>query len=125
MKCPKCGSENPGEQKFCGNCGTRLDGPATRICVSCGRTIQFEAMVCQYCGYDYRMKFRGGQQGAAISRFLSYGLTLTGLWVLAIGVANWFGYGFYHQFGTLIDVGFGIVLLVLGLRSLTPREGAS
>lgn len=26
-----------------------------RLCVSCGRTISFDANVCPYCGHDYRM----------------------------------------------------------------------
>lgn len=28
--------------------------PSTRNCVSCGRTIAWDANVCQYCGHDYR-----------------------------------------------------------------------
>lgn len=31
-------------------------GPTqTRNCVSCGRSIAFDANVCQYCGHDYRV----------------------------------------------------------------------
>lgn len=28
--------------------------PSTRNCVKCGRSIAWDANVCQYCGYDYR-----------------------------------------------------------------------
>jgi len=28
--------------------------PATRNCVSCGRSIPWDANVCQHCGHDYR-----------------------------------------------------------------------
>lgn len=28
--------------------------PTTRNCVKCGRTIAWDANVCQYCGHDYR-----------------------------------------------------------------------
>lgn len=28
--------------------------PAQRYCVSCGRTIDWNADICQYCGHDYR-----------------------------------------------------------------------
>jgi zinc-ribbon domain len=33
--------------------------PPTRMCVSCGRTIDFSANVCPYCGHDYRMPIYG------------------------------------------------------------------
>jgi predicted nucleic acid-binding Zn ribbon protein len=29
-----------------------------RNCVSCGRTIDWDADICQYCGYDYRRKYQ-------------------------------------------------------------------
>lgn len=30
-------------------------GATTRNCVSCGRSISWDANVCPYCGHDYRM----------------------------------------------------------------------
>ena len=32
MKCPKCQFENPDTQKFCGECGSKLD----KVCPNCG-----------------------------------------------------------------------------------------
>ncbi|MFN3650727.1 MAG: hypothetical protein ACK47B_14220 [Armatimonadota bacterium] len=65
MRCEKCGSENPGEKKFCGDCGTALartaagveagPEPGVYYCarhkkeqtrVTCGRC---EAPVCTRC----------------------------------------------------------------------------
>lgn len=33
----------------------RVETSATRQCVSCGRTIDWNSNVCPYCGHDYRM----------------------------------------------------------------------
>ena len=34
MKCPKCQFENPDTQRFCGECGAKLE----KICPKCGST---------------------------------------------------------------------------------------
>src|SRR5512137_3045373 len=39
-------------------------GTTTRNCVSCGRTISWDANVCPYCGHDYRMAMMGPVQQA-------------------------------------------------------------
>jgi uncharacterized protein with PQ loop repeat len=39
----------------------------TRNCVSCGRSISWDANVCPYCGHDYRMQMMAPQQTAQIS----------------------------------------------------------
>ena len=33
--------------------------PTTRNCVNCGRSIAWDANVCQYCGHDYRAQAAG------------------------------------------------------------------
>jgi len=38
-------------------------GSGSRNCVSCGRSIAFDANVCQYCGYDYRILMAGPVAG--------------------------------------------------------------
>lgn len=119
MKCPNCGMENADDKKFCGECGSKLEVSTTRKCISCGRAIQFDAMICQYCGYDYRQKLRGGGE-RTISRFLSYGLVVTGVWALAIGAGEFIG--IYWRTWTYINMGVGLVLVILGIRSLGPRE---
>ena len=64
MKCVHCGSESPEGMKFCGLCGRSMEAMPvvspgemrSRHCVGCGRVISWEALVCQYCGHDFREK---------------------------------------------------------------------
>jgi len=64
LRCDNCGTINPEGMRFCGNCGKPLSmGPPAvtvegkaRNCVSCGRSIGWDANICMYCGYDYRVK---------------------------------------------------------------------
>ena len=61
MRCPQCDHDIPSDATFCGSCGEPLGGRAAsgnsaalRFCVSCGRSIDFNANVCPYCGHDFR-----------------------------------------------------------------------
>ncbi|HUV61169.1 MAG TPA: zinc ribbon domain-containing protein [Thermoplasmata archaeon] len=64
MKCVHCGSESPEGMKFCGLCGGSMEAVPvvssgevrSRQCVGCGRVISWDALVCQYCGHDFRGK---------------------------------------------------------------------
>lgn len=67
LKCQNCGTENPPDARLCISCQEILSGsfsprqapPLTsspsisRFCVSCGRSIPWEANVCPYCGHNY------------------------------------------------------------------------
>ncbi len=74
MKCPHCGYQNPEGTLFCTNCGktvalaqlepiqdAQTSAPAAQMaseeharkCVSCGRTIPWDANVCPHCGHDF------------------------------------------------------------------------
>jgi len=60
MICPKCGFENHLSARACGNCGSDLgveskgqSSGRDRFCVSCGRTIPWDANTCPYCGHDF------------------------------------------------------------------------
>ncbi|HDL49928.1 MAG TPA: zinc-ribbon domain-containing protein, partial [Actinobacteria bacterium] len=46
VNCPNCGFENPPDQKFCGDCGTRL----TNNCSSCGAANPHTQKFCGECG---------------------------------------------------------------------------
>lgn len=46
--CPACGAQNPPEAKFCGECGTSLEGGKT--CPRCGTEVPPEGDVCEVCG---------------------------------------------------------------------------
>jgi class 3 adenylate cyclase/predicted ATPase len=53
MRCSNCGSQNPGEKKFCGDCGASLanrcqkcnaeNGPGKRFCGDCGAPLAADA----------------------------------------------------------------------------------
>jgi class 3 adenylate cyclase len=46
MSCPRCGQDNPAGQKFCGECGTRLD----LRCPACGTQCPPGQKFCGECG---------------------------------------------------------------------------
>jgi class 3 adenylate cyclase/tetratricopeptide (TPR) repeat protein len=46
MKCPKCQFENPDTQKFCGDCGSKLD----KVCPNCGGANPSQYKFCGECG---------------------------------------------------------------------------
>ena len=92
MKCESCGSVNPESMRFCGNCGRPLGSPVsaetrTRNCVGCGRPIGWDASICMYCGYDYRMKVKKGTEGHLLTGAI---LTLmAGIMGMAILLIYW------------------------------------
>jgi len=51
MKCPSCGADNPDGKKFCGDCGKALPQQLFRMCMKCGRSINWDSNLCPYCGY--------------------------------------------------------------------------
>jgi hypothetical protein len=61
VKCPYCGTINLETAVFCASCGHEIvlstsqsAQPSSRNCTSCGRSIPWGALVCPYCGKDYR-----------------------------------------------------------------------
>src|SRR6476620_3382290 len=48
MKCANCSFENPGDAKFCENCGKPLEMP----CPNCGKPVSPGARFCKNCGYS-------------------------------------------------------------------------
>ncbi|MBN2463743.1 MAG: zinc ribbon domain-containing protein [Dehalococcoidia bacterium] len=48
MKCLKCQADNPDSQKFCGECGAKLE----RVCQKCGASNLPKYSFCGKCGYD-------------------------------------------------------------------------
>jgi hypothetical protein len=47
MKCPKCQFENPDTQKFCGECGAKLE----KVCPNCGESNPPQHKFCGECGH--------------------------------------------------------------------------
>jgi len=50
MKCPECQTENPDTQKFCGECGTKLE----RVCPNCNANNPSQYKFCGECGFDLK-----------------------------------------------------------------------
>jgi class 3 adenylate cyclase/tetratricopeptide (TPR) repeat protein len=48
MKCPNCHFENPDTQKFCGECGSKLE----KVCPNCGSNNPAEYKFCGECGQN-------------------------------------------------------------------------
>ena len=46
MRCPQCGHDNPDGVKFCGECGTRIEG----LCPNCGTSNPPTNKFCHQCG---------------------------------------------------------------------------
>jgi hypothetical protein len=46
MRCPQCRHENPGDAKFCLECGRRL----ALMCTSCATELPADAKFCRECG---------------------------------------------------------------------------
>jgi Double zinc ribbon len=61
MKCPNCGAENLDSAVFCTSCRMEMSFTRKRNCVSCGRSLPWEANVCPYCGMDYRYQALPGK----------------------------------------------------------------
>lgn len=60
--------------------------PPTRMCVSCGRMIDFSANVCPYCGHDYRMPIYGPPVRTKSSLPVIAGIMIIIAGLLAIGM---------------------------------------
>ena len=54
MKCSKCGIQNPDSNKFCCQCGTKLE--VNNKCPKCGTTFPSEGIFCPECGTRVRVE---------------------------------------------------------------------
>jgi NADH pyrophosphatase NudC (nudix superfamily) len=50
MKCPECQAQQPDSQKFCGECGTKLETP----CPSCSYRNPLHYKFCGECGQSLK-----------------------------------------------------------------------
>lgn len=51
MNCKKCGFECSNDDKFCKNCGEKLD--TLKLCENCQKPCKPEAIYCPYCGQKF------------------------------------------------------------------------
>ena len=51
VACPKCGSRNTDNARFCNDCGAKLETSTEKVpCVACGATLQPGTKFCNECG---------------------------------------------------------------------------
>ena len=62
--CPKCGSQQPTTQKFCGSCGADMTvAPATgKPCIKCGKMVGPGQKFCPECGAAQTLKCPDGHE---------------------------------------------------------------
>jgi len=53
--CPKCGTANAMQAKFCASCGHKL-GPDTAVCIKCSKAIAADAKFCPECGSAQKLE---------------------------------------------------------------------
>lgn len=117
MQCPKCGTQNPEEAKFCSSCGIRLDGKVA--CPSCGHECDSEAYFCPSCGKQLRKKEtptpqKAKKDGKTIKDKISKILTL----ILSIGSITFFALANLLMFGDYFTTTDGTVYSFFSLVSL-------
>ena len=138
-KCPSCGFENPDSSLFCGGCAKELPkssnvgkadsaGQAqysyTRLCVSCGRALDWNVSVCPYCGHDYR--FQTGPQYAQAQPGISEGMKIVFyilsllIWVVGIVIGL-----VYYTKPDPESKHVGKICLILGCVSIVLEIGLS
>jgi len=78
MKCPSCQSDNPETQKFCGECGAKLEKP----CPNCGFNNPPQYKFCGECAHDLRKPLEESPKDLSfdekiekIQKYLPKGLT--------------------------------------------------
>jgi class 3 adenylate cyclase/tetratricopeptide (TPR) repeat protein len=78
MKCPKCQSVNPDAQKFCGECGAKLE----KACPNCGCNNPPQYKFCGECGHNLTLPPEPAPRALSldekiekIQRYLPRGLT--------------------------------------------------
>ncbi len=94
-------------------------GQTTRNCVSCGRSISWDANVCPYCGHDYRVAMMPPQKKESAMPLIG------GILVLLVGLGYLIGGGIIaagSSFFIAVGGGFGIlcgaVVLILGIIAI-------
>ncbi len=78
MKCPKCQFDNPDTQKFCGECGSKLE----KVCSNCGNSNPPLYKFCGECSHNLTLPSEPAQKELSfdekldkIQRYLPKGLT--------------------------------------------------
>ena len=70
--CPKCGSENVADAKFCSQCGTALQKPKIKQCKKCGAENLPDAKFCKDCGAQLSRRAEVKTVGAELQKQYLY-----------------------------------------------------
>jgi hypothetical protein len=71
IECPSCKHENPGQARFCEQCGASLEAPepAERLCPKCGEANNPQARFCQACGEPLATtEAKPGEESVAVEK---------------------------------------------------------
>ena len=101
-------------------------GNPSRNCVSCGRSISWDANVCPYCGHDFRVAMAGPAAmqkkdssmpliAGVLLIICSLGYIVAGGWMMAAGTSLM---GFTEDIGGGAVAACGGLVLVLGILVL-------
>ena len=61
--CPKCGTMNPANVKFCGNCGADTTVAAgSKPCIKCGKPVPPGLKFCGECGAPQTLRCPDGHE---------------------------------------------------------------
>ncbi len=95
-------------------------GTMTRNCVSCGRSIAWDANVCPYCGHDYRAQMygQGAKRDTAMPMIGGILILIAGLIELAGGAILFGGGVFFVDIGGGIAAVCGAILVLIGVIAL-------
>lgn len=56
MKCQKCGNEITSSDKYCNNCGAKIEKPAAYYCPKCKKEFDKKLNFCNVCGTKLKIK---------------------------------------------------------------------
>ncbi|MBS7652147.1 SPFH domain-containing protein [Candidatus Bathyarchaeota archaeon] len=69
IQCPRCGFQNPGSSRFCGNCGGQLQPVAGGVtCTNCGHLNPQGARFCMECGRPLTQTLKCPSCGSDVQR---------------------------------------------------------
>jgi len=108
---------------YCGKCGSRLEvgektpakpeeNPRSRLCVSCGKEIEWYANICPYCGRFYgSVCLPGGYAVMPTWKPVAAGIICILLGLMRL--VNSFGYDYYYYSMSYYIGGLSIVFMLI------------
>jgi RNA polymerase subunit RPABC4/transcription elongation factor Spt4 len=138
MNCQRCGSENSDEMNYCGKCGKKLvrngedaqkgiDPSRSRICVACGREIDWDTYLCPYCGN--RDRYPSERVAASRHTWKPIVGGAAPILVGALVLLSFFGivyfiypYHYYYGSNILFAIGLSIIAIAGGVCAVLRRH---